>query len=49
MLKADLVKVMKDLMIEAKQNTTKEYQEGYSDGIFDFFNHLDKHITKPKN
>lgn len=38
--KADLLTIMKKLMLESKQNTSPEYKEGYSDGIFDLFNTL---------
>jgi hypothetical protein len=46
--KEALSKIGKALVIEAKQEGSKEYQEGYSNGVFDFYNHLLKVIKKGK-
>lgn len=46
--KEELSKIGKALVVEAKQEGSKEYQEGYSNGVFDFYNHLLK-ITKKEN
>ena len=46
--KETLSKIGKLLVIEAKQEGPKEYQEGYSNGVLDFHNHLLKIIKKGK-
>ena len=45
--KEELLKIGRKLMAEAKHDGTKEYQEGYSDGVLDIFNELDKLVTCP--
>ena len=46
--KEELSKIGKSLVIEAKQEGSKEYQEGYTNGVLDFYNRLLKIIKKGK-
>jgi hypothetical protein len=45
--KEELLKIGKKLIAEAKHDGTKEYQEGYSDGVLDVFNELNKIVICP--
>lgn len=43
-IKEELLEAMKELMLRVKQDATNDYKAGYTDGILDLFNHLDKQM-----